>query len=299
MDSSFVAIVILTCNQKQVTLDCLNSFTECSYQNKKILLIDNGSDDGVEEAVNQQFPDVVVLRNEENCGAAGGRNTGIEYARQQLDFAYIMFIDNDIVVQPDFLTKLVDGLEACQDSSVEIASPLIYQLGKEKVIDSAGGAVVNYYTASTQTRGHDEVDTGQYNDNAFPEAVPSTACVLLTRNAMKTAGKFDVSFDPYGYEDLDMVLRANPDRNPFLFVSAAVVHHLGSKTGFAGYTVEYTRMKGQNMRLFFKRHATSFQWLCFKLFLPFLGIKVIVRELKRGNVKAIFSLAKGFLSGSK
>ncbi len=297
MDSPLVAIVILTCNQKQVTLDCLNSFTDCPYSNKQILLVDNGSDDGVEEAVNQQFPDVIVLRNETNLGASGGRNTGIKYARQNLDFTYIMFMDNDIVVQPDFLSKLVYGLESCEDPTVEIASPLLYQMGSEKIIDCAGGAKLNFYTGSTQTRGHDEQDTGQYDAEHFPACVPTT--VLMHKNALDRAGEFDVSFDPYGYEDLDMVLRANPDRNPFLFVPTAVVHHLGSKTGFSGYTAEYTRMKGQNMKRFFKRHASSWQWLCFNLLLPVLSMKTIVRELRRGNVKAIFSLVKGFLGSTR
>ena len=297
MDSPRVAIVILTCNQKQVTLDCLNSFAECPYPNKQIQLVDNGSDDGVKEAVNKDFPDVIVLRNETNLGAAGGRNTGIHYARENLEFTYIMFMDNDIVVQPLFLSKLVYGLESCGDPRVEIASPLLYQMGSEKVIDCAGGAKLNFYTGSTQTRGNGEQDKGQYDIDPFPACVPTT--VLMHRDALERAGKFDVSFDPYGYEDLDMVLRANPERNPFLFVPEAVVYHLGSKTGFTGYTAEYTRMKGQNMRRFFKRHSTSFQWLCFNLLLPVLSVKTIIRELRRGNVKAVFSLAKGFLSGSK
>ncbi len=297
MNSPLVAIVILTCNQKQITLDCLQSFAACHYEPKQIVLVDNGSEDGVQAEVNKQFPQVTVLRNEKNLGAAGGRNTGIEYALQQLDFTYIMFMDNDIVVMPDFLSNLVNGLRACEDASVEIASPLLYQMGTDKIIDCAGGAKLNFFTGSTQTRGHGELDIGQYNHEKFPNCVPTT--VLMHRNALERAGRFDVSFDPYGYEDLDMVLRANFDGAPFLFVPEAVVSHLGSKTGFSGYTAEYTRMKGQNMRRFFKRHASSFQWFCFNLLLPFLSIKTIVRELKRGNVKAIWGLAKGFLSGTK
>ncbi len=297
MDAPLVVIVILTCNQKQVTLDCLDSFGHCSYPNKQIILVDNGSEDGVKETVNKKFPEVTVLRNEKNLGAAGGRNTGIEHARNQLDFTYIMFMDNDIVVSPDFLTRLVEGLETCENSRVEIASPLLYQMGTEKVIDCAGGAMLNFYTGSTQTRGHGEVDSGQYNREKFPKCVPTT--VLMHRSALERAGGFDVSFDPYGYEDLDMVLRANPERNPFLFVPEAVVWHLGSKTGFSGYTAEYTRMKGQNMRRFFKRHSTSLQWLCFNLLLPFLSVKTVIRELRRGHVKAIFGLVKGFLRGAK
>ncbi len=297
MDSPLVVIVILTCNQKQVTLDCLHSFRECSYPNRQIILVDNGSEDGVEAEVNQKFPNVIVLRNKKNLGAAGGRNTGIEYARRHLDFTYIMFMDNDIIVNPDFLSRLVEGLESCENPLVEIASPLLYQMGTDKLIDCAGGAMLNFYTGSTQTRGHGEIDSGQYNREKFPKCVPTT--VLMHRRALERAGRFDVSFDPYGYEDLDMVMRANPERNPFLFVPEAVVWHLGSKTGFSGYTAEYTRLKGQNMRRFFKRHSTPLQWLCFNLLLPFLSVKTIVRELRRGNVKAIFGLVKGFLSGAK
>ena len=297
MNSPQVVIVILTCNQKQVTLDCLQSFEHCQYPNKQIVLVDNGSNDGVEGEVNEKYPHVTVIRNETNLGAAGGRNSGIEYAKENLQLEYIMFMDNDIVVQPEFLSRLVTGLHSCTDSRVEIASPLLYQMGAEKMIDCAGGAELNFFTGSTQTRGHDEVDKGQYDNEAFPQCVPTT--VLMSRAALDRAGQFDVSFDPYGYEDLDMVLRANPDRKPFLFVHDAVVYHLGSKTGFSGYTAEYTRMKGQNMRRFFKRHSTSFQWLCFNLLLPFLSVKTIVRELKRGNVKAIIGLVKGFLGLGK
>jgi len=297
MDAPLVAIVILTCNQKQVTLDCLRSFEKCAYANKQIIVVDNGSNDGVEGEIHEKYPQVIVIRNETNLGAAGGRNSGIEYAKQHLEFQYIMFMDNDIVVQPEFLERLVGGLHSCTNPLVEIASPLLYQIGTDNLIDCAGGAELNFFTGSTQTRGHDETDKGQFNNEPFPKCVPTT--VLMKRSALERAGGFDISFDPYGYEDLDMVLRANPGRNPYLFVYNAVVYHLGSKTGFSGYTAEYTRMKGQNMRRFFKRHSTSLQWLCFNLLLPFLSVKTIVRELKRGNVKAIFALAKGFLGVGK
>jgi hypothetical protein len=298
MESPLVAIVILTCNQTQVTLECLHSFRMCGYHNKQIILVDNGSEDDVTGLVKQQFAEVIVLRNEKNLGASGGRNCGIAYAMENLDFRYILFMDNDIVVQPDFLRKLVDGLASCRNPDVEIASPLLYRMGTEKIIDIAGGAQINFYTGTTQTRGHDEEDRGQYDGEAFSNCVPTTT-VLMHRRALERAGGFDVSFDPYGYEDLDMVLRANPGRVPYLFVPGAVVHHRGSRTGFSGYTAAYTRLKGQNMRRFFRRHATSFQWLCFNLLLPYLGAKMIVRELRRGNVKTIVGLAKGFLSGSK
>ncbi|GAB4332559.1 MAG: hypothetical protein Kow0089_00500 [Desulfobulbaceae bacterium] len=295
MSSPPVVIVTLTCNQKEVTLAFLESVSRCTYDNLRVILVDNGSGDNVREAVEKRFPEVIVLRNETNLGAAGGRNTGIDYAVRNLEFDYIMFMDNDIVVRPDFLDHLVRGLESCADPSVEIASPKLYLMNTERTIDCAGGARLNFYTGSTLTRGHGEEDRGQYDTERFPRCVPTT--VLMRRRALERAGRFDVSFDPYGYEDLDFVLRANPHRTPFLFVPEAVVYHLGSKTGFAGYTPEWTKLKGRNMRRFFRRHATNFQWLCFNLLLPLLGMKTVFRELRRGNVRAVLSLARGFLGG--
>jgi len=298
MNARPLVIVILSCNQTEITLECLRSLEECSYTDKQIILVDNGSDDDVEGVVRQRFADVIVLRNPENIGAAGGRNTGIEYAVKNADFRYILFMDNDIVVAPDFLSRLVDGLEACENPAVEIASPLLYQMGREDTIDSAGGVELNYFTGSSQRRGHGKENDGQYEKDELLHCVPTTA-VLMHRRALERAGGYDVSFDPFGYEDIDMVLRANSEGVPFLFVPAAVGYHRGSKTGFSGYTAEYARVKGQNMRRFFKRYSTSFQWVCFNLLLPFLGIRTILRELRRGNVKVVANLAKGLLSGGK
>ena len=291
-----VALVILTWNQKDTTLKCLESLKACDYTNLTVILVDNGSEDGTSDCVIRSYPNVVLLRNEENEGASAGRNTGIEYANMHISYSYIMFIDNDTEVRPDFLTKLVESLETCEDSRVQIASPMIYQIGTEKTIDSAGGSRVNFFTGSTQTRGHGELDKGQYQHKIFSRSVPTTA-VILHKKAMERAGSYDVSFDPYGYEDLDMVLRANKKNTPYLFVPNSIVYHLGSRTGFKTYSNEYAATKGKNMRRFFKRHSTPFQWVCFNVLLPFLSIKTIARELSKGNVRTVWALAKGFFRG--
>jgi GT2 family glycosyltransferase len=298
MQPPFVAVVILTCNQTKVTLDCLTSLQRCRYEHKRVILVDNGSEEDPREIVKKHFENITVIRNDTNLGASGGRNIGIDYAFKNLNFQYILFMDNDVVVAPDFLVKMVEAIEACEDPAIQLASPMLYRMGTEKIIDSAGGAMLNFYIGSTQSRGHGEENRGQYDHQTRSNCVPTTA-VLMHRQAVERAKGYDVSFDPYGYEDLDMALRANVRQADFLFVPSAIVHHRGSKTGYSGYTVQYAHMKGKNMRRFLKRHATSWQWLCFNVLLPFLGMKSIVRELKKGNIKTIFGLVRGFLSGNK
>ncbi len=292
-----VVLVILTCNQKEITLQCLESLFHCGYEKKQIVLVDNGSEDGTLGAVKAVFPAVHCLRNETNLGAAAGRNVGIDYATDQCDFEYIMFMDNDIVVAPHFLNKLVEGLIENSDRGIEIASPKLYLMGSDNIIDCAGGAKVNYYTGSTQTRGHGETDAWQYDVEKFPKCVPTT--VLMHRRALLRAHHFDVSFDPYGYEDLDMVLRANLPGNPFLFVPESVVYHKGSKTGFSGYSAEYAKVKAANLKRFLKRHSSVLQRFSFYCLLPVLAVKPISREIRKGNFGSVIGLIKGFINNGK
>ena len=293
-----VAIVTLTCNQKEVTLQCLESLSACDYTNRKVVLVDNGSSDNVVAEVEKSFPDVTCLRSETNQGAAGGRNIGIDHAVQEIPFDYIMFIDNDTVVQPNFLDKLVDGLVQWRDKGVSIASSMIYSMGTEKEIDCAGGAMVNFYTGSTQTRGHGEIDSGQYSNESFPKAVPTTA-IIMDRQTLEKGRHYDVAFDPYGFEDLDMVIRCQGGTGPFLFVPDSIVYHKGTKTGFTGYTGEYAQLKAKNMMLFLKRHATPWQWFCFNLVVPLLGIRTVLREIAKGNFGAVAGLVKGYFGSKK
>lgn len=288
-----VVFVILTCNQREMTLKCLASLEKCEYPEKKVILVDNGSADGTLQEVEAQFPEVIRLRNETNLGAAAGRNCGIDHAQEHYPFEYLMFMDNDIVVEPDFLTKLVEGQQRYRDHGVIIASPKLFLMDEPAILDCAGGAKVNFYTGSTRTRGHGEEDHGQYDHDPMPDCVPAT--VLVHRRGIERAVHFDVSFDPYGYEDLDMVLRANAPGTPFLFVPDAVVYHKGSKTGFTGYSEEYTKVKAKNFKRFLKRHSTPLQRLCFFTLLPFLAIKPILRELRKGNIGSVIGLIKGFL----
>jgi len=292
-----VVLIILSCNQKDITLQCLESLSACDYSNKQIVLVDNGSEDATVEAVHKAFPEVKCLRNKKNLGAAGGRNVGIDFANEHYEFEYVMFMDNDIVVTPPFLKKLVEGLVQNIDNGIEIASPKLYLMGSDNVIDCAGGAKVNFITGSTQTRGHGEVDIGQYDGESFPKCVPTT--VLMHRRALLRAQHFDISFDPYGYEDLDMVLRANLPGNPFLFVPESVVYHKGSRTGFSGYSANYAKVKAANLKRFLKRHSSFLQRISFYCLLPLLVVKPISRELRKGNFSSVIGLIKGFINNDK
>ncbi len=292
-DPPLVVIVLLSCNQEEDTLRCLESLRGITYPSTQIIVVDNGSEDGTEQAIAARFPGVLVLRNQENLGASGGRNRAIDHAVDKIDFAYMPFLDNDTVVTPGFLEPLVEAHGA--DASVGLASAKLHKLLEPGVIDDGGGCRVNFYTGATGRRGTGEVDRGQYDRPAGPKQVPGTGCLLVSRGVIEACEHFYTGLDPFGFEDLDFALRAMERGYTFRFVPESLVHHKGNKTGFGGYTADFAKLKGRNLRRFLARHATPWQRLCFNALLPVLAIRTFGRELLRGNPLAPFRLMVSYL----
>ena len=286
-----VVVIILTWNQRDDTVRCLRSFQTVNYPRLEIVLVDNASNDGTAESVFEEFPSVHVVRNPTNAGVAGGRNVGIEYATHHFAYNYLFYIDNDTIVTRNFLRPLVDTMEA--DQNIGIAAPKLYIMNEERILDSAGGSNVNFYTGSTGRRGHGEIDRGQYDGPDTPACVPS-GIALARRAVIEKCGGFNAEFNPYGPEDLDFSFRAKEYGFSFRYVAASVIYHKGNKTGFGAYTSEYAALKGRNLRKFMKRHATSYQWLCFNALLPLLALRTVIREMVRGNAKAPLHLLRGY-----
>lgn len=101
-----VAIVVLTWENYEEVRDCLRSLRSVSYPKYRVILVDNGSQDGSLEMLQHEFDWVEFVANEENLGFARGNNTGIRYALDT-NADYVLLLNDDTVVPRDFLTPLV------------------------------------------------------------------------------------------------------------------------------------------------------------------------------------------------
>ncbi len=104
-----VLIVIINWDGKDDLLECLASIRKLSYPktNYKVLVVDNGSNDGSQTAISENYPDVCLLQNKRNIGYVKAVNQGIEYGlNQKTD--YIWIFNNDVVVQEDSLDRLTE-----------------------------------------------------------------------------------------------------------------------------------------------------------------------------------------------
>lgn len=117
-----ILVIIVTWNKKQYVLNLLASLAKLDYPSQRldILVIDNASCDGTAEAIAATYPQVKILRNQDNLGGTGGFNTGLQWAFEQppKNYQYFWLLDNDVLVHHRALTELVALLEAKPDVAV-------------------------------------------------------------------------------------------------------------------------------------------------------------------------------------
>jgi GT2 family glycosyltransferase len=103
--------VLLQYNKWEHTLKCVESIRKLSVGKRQphIVIVDNASSDEVVAKTRELFgrdQDVSLVLNSENLGFAGGNNVGYRLAKEQLGDAFIVVMNNDVVIcDPDFLAK--------------------------------------------------------------------------------------------------------------------------------------------------------------------------------------------------
>ena len=290
MSQPSVAAVVLSYQGRDVTLQALESLSRVEYEPLRLVVADNGSTDGTKEAVEARFPDVAVVRTDENRGPAGGVNLGLRWALER-DFDYVLVLNNDIEVAPDFVTQLVRVAES--DSSIGIVGPKGYFHEDRNRIWSAGG-ILRFKESVTRERGHRELDRGQYDrDGEIPYV---NGCAMLVKRAVfEEVGLWDPLYF-LSVEDADFCMRAKRAGWRCWYAHRARLWHMVSVTA-GGYRAGRTYHTGRSTALFLRRYASPIQWLTAFAFTLVGYPAAFLRELPRGNQSAVLAKMKGFWRG--
>src|SRR5436309_901503 len=103
VESPLVYCIVLNCGLhpdgrvRKLLMDALESVRRMTYANFKVLVVDNGSIDGSQEAVRANYPDMTLVENGENLGFMEGSNVGLRHAIQERA-EWALLLNNDIVV---------------------------------------------------------------------------------------------------------------------------------------------------------------------------------------------------------
>lgn len=292
MDFPNIVVIVLTYKQRDKTIACLSELLANQGLPFRVLVWDNGSQDDTIAAVNRGFPHVFTHYNEINLGVAGGRNASAHMAILELGASHLLFLDNDILVEPGFVSALYEPFP--ENSNVGQTQAKLRFMHDRSLINDGGGARVNFVLWRVTPIGFGEPDKGQYDT---PHACISCGGAMMVRaDVFDELNGFDPLFGPFGPEDLDFSLRLQKAGYQAMYIPKAVGYHQVSHTFGEGYSEEYARHKSRHWVLFMRRHASVGQKIAFYFFgAPILVIQVVLRELRRGNWRAIRGLAQGLL----
>ena len=291
MGSPSVLAIVLNYNGKELALATVESLLGSDYPNLEILVVDNGSTDGSDEAIRERFPAVARLRSERNLGISGGLNLGIVEGLQH-GFDFLMLCNNDIEVAVDMVSLLVAAAGA-EPRAGCLGPKCYYFFGDRNRLWSAGGEL-RWREAVTKERGMGELDRGQYDADAATDYV-NGACMLIRSEAMLATGLWDPVYH-VSVEDADWCVRMKRAGWSCRYVYRARLWHMVSPTT-GGYTAGRTYRTGRSTAIFVRKYAGFAGWASFLFWTALAFPAALLRELPRRNVSAVLAKYRGLRDG--
>ena len=258
----------------------------------EVIVVDDGSSDGSVEEAQARFPKIRVLRNPRNLGFAATCNRGLEAAGGR----YVVLLNNDVEVQPGWLSELVRFAEAHEE--VGACQPKILSVRDRTRFDYSGAAgglmdIFGYPFCLGRVFEKIEEDRGQYDT---PRAIfwASGTALFLRKEALKVTGLLDERFVMH-VEEIDLCWRMHLAGYAVWSVPASVVWH------HSGWTLPPERF-----RKMFLNHRNSLMTLLknyslrnlIRLFPMRLGLECasMLAFAAKGNLKRAAASLCGMLS---
>jgi GT2 family glycosyltransferase len=297
-----ISIIVLNWNGLADTIECLESLRQITYPNYGVIVIDNGSSGDDAQVIKQKFGDYIwLIKNDKNYGFTGGTNIGIKYALEKSQPDYILSLNNDTIVEPQFLDRLVEAMEG--DNSIGIAGSKVYYYDDTSRILSLGMMII-MKIGMAYSIGKGEIDSNEISQQYDVDYVDT--CLLIRSDVIGQIGLFDESYFCY-WEDADYCIRA---KKAGYKVRCAPESKIWHKKAIKKKTIdkisEGMRVSAsaqyyitRNSFRFMRRYATKRQYLSFFTFFfgCYFWLMLVALILFYRDTKRFVSFCKGIKDG--
>lgn len=221
------AVVILNWNGVKHLQTFLPSVVQNTPSEVRIIVADNGSTDASVAFVEQYYPDIEIVRLEQNYGFAEGYNRAL----RQVDADYYILLNSDIEVTPQWIEPLLAVLDA--DEKVAAVAPKLLAYHDRTRFEYAGAAggfidFLGYPFCRGRILSTTEQDCGQYDT---PREVfwASGAAFCCRADVFHSLGGFDGDFFAH-MEEIDLCWRMQLAGYKVMCEPRSTVYHLGGGT---------------------------------------------------------------------
>ena len=289
-----LSIITINYNGLKDTCDLIDSIT---FTNDiEVIVVDNASKDDEASIIATRYPQVKVIRSEQNLGFAGGNNLGIQAAHGR----YLFFINNDTILRCKkedvrckmFFQPLIDRLE----SSPEIGAvcPKIRFAWENNPIQFAGYTPLSRITMRNRSVGFGEPDKGQY-DTPHPTPYAHGAAMMVKREAIEKVGLMPECYFLY-YEELDWSMMFTRAGYTIWYEPACTIYHKESQsTGQNSPLKTYYLIR--NRLLLLKRNFNGInKYLSYTYLIGIVAPRDIIKYTLQGRFDLVKAVCKGVFS---
>ena len=276
-----VTVVIPNYNGKKYLDDCLKSLKKQSYQEFKVIIVDNGSTDGSQDYIKKKYPQVELIELSENTGFANAANVGIKAS----DSEYVFLLNNDTMCDENALENLIRVME--NKKKLFSAQAKMLQMKEPHNIDDSGDLYCALGWAFSPGKDADN------NHFSRRESITS-ACAgaaIYRKEYFDKVGYFDKEHFCY-LEDVDIGYRARLKGFANVMEPTAIVYHVGSASSGSRYNAFKVELATANNLFLIYKNMPAFQ--IFINFLPIcigIAIKYVFyarRGLGKAHIKGLF-----------
>ena len=260
-NSPLVSIIIVTWNCRLYVLQCLETIYANTDVDFEVIVWDNGSTDGVCQAIREIYPAVNLIDNDQNVGFAKANNEAIKKAKGR----YLLLLNPDTEIFPTTLAEFIKTAEAHGNQAMIVPTLLnsdgTIQPSRHSFL-TISGIARKILVQIRRLRAQDISDSELQVDWAIG------ACWFFPMTMFQIVGELDANLFMYG-EDWDYCLQVHRAGFDIIWASQIQVVHHGNVSG---------QQKWGNQRLVKGHQAVIYFWL--KNFsLPYAVVMIIIRIL--------------------
>lgn len=263
-NGALVSVLIVTWNRKDDVLKALQSVYEQDYQAFEIIVVDNGSCDGTEEAIAKAHPEVKIIRLDRNRGVSVARNVGIASTNGEIVFC----LDSDAQLGSNTLGAVVRRFETQSQVGI-INSRILDPLTKE--LASGPGWVY-----SDRQKAH--------QNEVFTSWSFSEGGVAIRSDVLAEVGGFWERLF-FGCEGQDLALRALDMGFITVYDPDSVVYHHASNHS----RIDGARREQLVLENTLSIYIVRYPWWMFLLLAPLRIGAVMIRGIRRGYLRPVIT----------
>ncbi|MEJ5352683.1 MAG: glycosyltransferase family 2 protein [Melioribacteraceae bacterium] len=247
-----IYIIIPVHNRKEFTRNCLLSLRKQTYKEFKIVIIDDGSTDGTAEMLENEFPEVHVIKGDGNLWWTAATNLGVKYALEN-NADYILTLNNDTIATEEFLEKMIYWAKKTPNA---LLGAFAIDADTKKPV--YGGEIINWKWANSKFL-LDILPKEQWHGLHEVTHFPGRG-LLIPADVFRKIGLYNQKHFPHYAADYDFTLRAckegykifcNYEAKIYIFPNCSSSEEIRNNFSFINYLKHLTSIKGSgNIKIF-------------------------------------------------